>query len=510
MYHYSLLRMARSILLLALSALFLNCSSSHDSDSDSNDVQRSESVPSVSAANPANAQVDIPLNAPIVVTFTDEIDPSTVTASSFIVRNGESQVEGTLSAAGNTITFTPNGPLLQKTTYTVLITTSVKDSAGTSLAEDYTLSFTTIEITPLGKWIKIAAGWDNGAAINENGTLWAWGCNYSGQLGNGSGGDQTHAADSNVPIQIGSDTDWADISLGHHSSYALKTDGSMWAWGDGYLGDGTLVLKKSPVRIGENSLWSDVNASLEYFTFAINNDGSLWAWGLNDFGQFGNGTNGDQATSKVPVQTNSDSDWKIISAGKDHAAAIKNDGTLWAWGHNWYGQLGDGTGGSHSAANDSNVPKKIGVDADWQTVAANGNFTLAIKTDGTLWAWGDNQHGQRGDADNSPKNSPVQVGSDSDWSDVSAGFDHAVGIKTDGTLWAWGSNIHGQLGNGTTIDKNAPEKIGADADWSDISAGKDLTIALKNDGSLWAWGYNNFGQVGDGSATDRYSPTRIK
>lgn len=358
----------------------------------------------------------------------------------------------------------------------------------------------------------VAAGWDNGAAINENGTLWGWGCNYSGQLGNGTGGDHSeeHEFDSHVPLQVGAKSDWADVSLGDHYAVAVKADGTMWAWGDGYIGDGTMITRRSPVRIGEGSSWCVVEASIGYYALALTNENSLWAWGLNTYGQLGNGTAGEGLESKVPIPVGSDADWGMLSAGKKHTVAIKNDKTLWAWGGNWFGQLGDGTGGDKTSAHDSHIPKKIGSDADWRVVSANGEFTLGIKTGGTLWAWGINQYGQLGDGTNDTKSAPIKIGDATDWAFVSAGWYHAVAVKNDGTLWAWGANNHGQLGDGTAIDKNIPVHIGTDTDWDTISAGKDFTLAIKKDGTLWAWGYNNFGQVGDGTTADKLSPTRIK
>jgi hypothetical protein len=189
-----------------------------------------------------------------------------------------------------------------------------------------------------------------------------------------------------------------------------------------------------------------------------------------------------------------DTDWASVAAGSYHTMAIKTDGTLWAWGANWAGQLGNGT------LVDTDTPVQIGYGNDWASVAAGYYHTVAIKTDGSLWAWGSNEEGQLGDGTNESKDGPTQIGPDTDWASVAAGYYHTVAVKTNGTLWAWGYNEEGQLGDGTNESKNTPTRIGADTDWVSVAAGEGHTVAVKTNGTLWAWGYNAEGQLGDGSA----------
>ncbi len=492
------------------SIIFSNCSGSSSDSGDKGGA--GESALTITSVFPAQDAVDVEPDEAVVVTFSTDIDPDTISTSTILVSNGQEQIQGGLAASANTVTFTPSPIFSWGTTYTVTVTTGVRDRGGASAAGDYSWSFTTINAKELGKWIMVAAGWDNGAAINENGTLWVWGCNYSGQLGIGTGGDhdEVHRYDSHVPIQMGVRSDWSDVSLGLHYSLAVRNDGTMWAWGDGYLGDGSTITKKLPVRIGLDSGWKSVEASMAHFSLATSTQNTVWSWGLNTYGQLGNGTAGEGQEIRLPVQIGPDTDWEMLSAGKKHVAAIKADGSLWAWGSNWYGQLGDGTGGDRTVNHDSPVPVRIGSDSDWRIVSARGESTMGIKEDGSLWAWGVNQYGQLGDGTNDAKNVPVRIGDETDWSLVAAGWYHTVAVKNDGTLWAWGANTHGQFGDGTAVDRNTPVQVGADADWSTVSAGKDLTFGIKEDGSLWAWGYNNFGQVGDGTIVDKLVPTRIK
>jgi len=211
-------------------------------------------------------------------------------------------------------------------------------------------------------------------------------------------------------------------------------------------------------------------------------------------------TGSDTVTVTVAPSTNS---WLCVDAGYSHTAAVKSDGTLWAWGNNTSGQLGDGTFAEKT------MPTRIGDSADWTFLSAGYYHTLGLKQDGTLWAWGENANGQIGNSSSADAASPVQVVSGRQFSAISAGDFHSLALGTDGTLWAWGSNVKGQLGISSTSDSNVPLPIGSDSDWSTISAGSYHSVALKNDGSLWAWGFNSDGELGDGTRVDKSAPTRI-
>ncbi|HQF79165.1 MAG TPA: chromosome condensation regulator RCC1, partial [Spirochaetota bacterium] len=331
-------------------------------------------------------------------------------------------------------------------------------------------------------WASVSCGGSHTVAIKSNGTLWAWGYNYYGQLGDGT------TANKSSPVQIGGgSTDWASVSCGNDHTVAIKSNKTLWAWGynsSGQLGDGTIENKLSPVRIGVSTDWASVSCGRDH-TIALKLDGTLWTWGNNGFGQLGDGTTGSNKSS--PVQIGSSTDWASVSCGISHTVAIKSNGSLWAWGYNNSGRLGDGTTANKSS------PIQIGVSTDWASVSCGGGHTVAIKSNGTLWAWGYNYYGQLGDGTTANKSSPVQIGGGStDWASVSCGNDHTVAIKSNKTLWAWGYNGSGQLGDGTTGNKSSPVQIGSSTDWASVSCGGSHTVAIKSNGTLWAWGYNYY------------------
>jgi alpha-tubulin suppressor-like RCC1 family protein len=195
--------------------------------------------------------------------------------------------------------------------------------------------------------------------------------------------------------------------------------------------------------------------------------------------------------------------WASVSAGSDFTLAIKPDGTLWAWGSNIYGKLGIGN------SMDYNTPVQVGTANTWASVSAGGYHSIAQKTDGTFWAWGKNDFGQLGIGNNTNQNSPVQIPNSYNWVSVSAGVEYTVALKNDGSLWAWGNNGYGQLGNGNLNNQNNPVQVGTANNWESVSVGFFHTLALKTDGTLWAWGRNDLGQLGIGNNTDQNSPVQV-
>jgi len=295
---------------------------------------------------------------------------------------------------------------------------------------------------------------------------------------------------------------WSKISVGDYHTLAISVDGKLWSWGDNYvgeLGDGTTVNRASPAFIN-NSSWQEVSAGLSH-SLGLKSDGTLWAWGRNGTGQLGDGNFTD-----IPIvtQIGLGSIWIAMAAGANHSAAIKSDGTLWAWGSDEYGQLGDG--GTNTAMLS---PKQVGIETTWAKIYASEYNTYAIKQDGTLWGFGRNNVGQVGDGTTTPKNMPVQIGAATNWSQISSGRYFAVGIQTDGSLWAWGDNFYGQLGDGTYIGKTIPTKIGAGTDWKIIACGAEHTVAQLTNGNVYAWGNGQNGALGNNNDASQNSPVSV-
>ena len=376
----------------------------------------------------------------------------------------------------------------------IALTACGNPSAGSGVPE----FFRDVDTVSVGEGYGFGNGYT--VAIKKDGTLLAWGDNWWGQLGRGN------TLPTGIPKQIGSDAHWKAVSAGSGYTVAIKKDDTIWAWGYnnlGQLGDGTTSDSSIPVQVGNNTDdWKAVSAGYEH-TVAIKKDDTLWAWGSNYYGQLGDGTTSD---SSIPVQViisgipgAVNDDWIAVSTGGGYTVAIKKGGTIWAWGDNQYGQLGNGESGS-------SIPVQVGNNTDdWKTVSAGYYHAVAIKNNGELWAWGLNDFGQLGDGTTSNRRAPVRVGTG--WKSVFVGNSHTAAIKENGELWAWGWNYFGQLGDATTTDRSTPVKIGDR--WKAVSAGNNYTVAIREDSVLWAWGYNEFGQLGDATTTDRPTPVRV-
>jgi alpha-tubulin suppressor-like RCC1 family protein len=449
------------------------------------------------------------------------------------------------------------------------------------------------ELTPFGnpsEWSMIVPGQAHTIGFKTNGTLWAWGWNNNGQLGVGYS-----SYTESTPLVIGSDTDWSMVAAGYAHTIGLKNNGALWGWGyngSGQLGQGNYIDVYFPWPVGTASDWSAVAAG-SYHTLARKLNGSIWSWGYNYYNQLGLG---DTNFRNTPSQIGIDTDWVSITAGRFHSIGIKNNGTIWMWGRNDYGQLGLGDRNNRTTPtqtgflpeiyppsslaatvispsridlswadlsdNDTGfkIERKTGrngtwgqiatVDAtaitwtdiavsglltyyyrvraynasgnslysneiyiatlgDWSKVTAGWFFSIGLKTNGTIWGCGSNLYGQLGLGDTNYRYIPTSVGTVSDWSTVAAGGYYTISRKSNNTLWAWGRNRYGQLGLGDTFDRTTPTQVGTNSDWSLLAGGYAHTIARKTNNTIWTWGSNTYGQLGLGDTIDRWTPTSL-
>ena len=326
-------------------------------------------------------------------------------------------------------------------------------------------------------WKQISAGNNFTAAIKTDGSLWTWGTGGNGRLGIN---DATVSKSTPVTTFAGG-TDWKQVACGSDSAAAIKTDGSLWTWGNnanGQLGTNDTTQRNTPVTtfVG-GTTWKQVDIGYR-FVGAVKTDGTLWMWGANFAPNLGRGgPNNDP--NPVPVTTFAGgTDWKQVACGEYHTVAVKTNGTLWTWGGNDFGELGINVNGGTRG---TPVTTFAGGTTWKQVTAGFSKISAAIKTDGTLWTWGDNSQGTLGTNDNTPNRStPVTtfVGG-TNWKQVSL-FSHASAIKTDGTLWVWGQGGSGRLGTNDGNARFVPVTTFAGGNnWKQVSSGNNFTAAIQ-------------------------------
>ncbi|MBF6642105.1 T9SS type A sorting domain-containing protein [Flavobacterium sp. J49] len=294
---------------------------------------------------------------------------------------------------------------------------------------------------------------------------------------------------------------WQISADGNHC-LVFKSDGNLFGWGNSYNGQLATASSSTyavPTAIGTGSVWNVVSAG-QLVTLGIKSNGSMWATGSNQYGQLGNANLSFYQFGFVRIGTAND--WNKAFAGTNQCFALKTDGTLWGWGDNSEGELG--TGGIAP----SYTPIQITTGTDWNYISTGMHHVLALKNNGRLWGWGYNTDGQLGLGTGAMRTTPGPIGSDT-WLAISAGYTHSVGIKSNGTLWGTGRNISGELGDGTNTSKNTFVQIGTDTNWQSVSCGAGFSLAIKTDGSLWAWGNNSNGTLGLGNYINVNTPTRV-
>ncbi|MEA1892087.1 MAG: Ig-like domain-containing protein [Campylobacterota bacterium] len=422
----------------------------------------------------------------INIEFSSHMDINSFFSSSIILKEKESEIEVDLEwdIVQNRLHVMPQESLVPNRTYRLLVAASLKDIFGNSMLKSYEVEFLCVE----SFWQSVELGETHSMALSLDGDIYTWGSNEYGQL------LSNDTRNRSIPFGVLNISDAKNYSAGLLTSAVIKDDSTL-------------------VGAGINALMINADDDFKMLSIGnnhsvvIKNDGTLWSWGANSNGQIGN--KGIFKQPSLTQEHSKDDNWTTASASNSFTIALKNDGTMWGWGNNEFGQIGN------ARYKERRVPVQEDTNAsDWKIISAGSSHSVAIKEDGTLWSWGKNDSGELGDGTNDSSVVQTQEATASSWSSVSAGYNHTVAIKEDGTLWAWGDNYYGQVGDDTTQNTNTPLQIGldtGDATWTSVSAGNKFSAATKSDGTLWVWGYNAHEQLGLGSdGSDKLKPTELK
>ncbi len=363
------------------------------------------------------------------------------------------------------------------------------------------------QVTGLSGITQIATGYWHTLALKSDGTVWAWGRNEYGNIGDGS---LTNAL---VPIQVPGLTGVTAIGVGLYHSLAVKSDGTVWAWGynsHSQLGDGTTTNRTSPVPVA-GLTGAIAVAGGQYHSMAIKTDGTVWTWGRNNAGQLGDGT----TTSRTaPVRAGTLTGVTAIAAGDIHSLAMGAGGTVYSWGANSEGQLGRGNQTNLSTPTATLACQILpaqgpGITLYNRSLSTAQTHNYVLKANGTAWSWGANQEGQLGDGTVLNRTAPVALPGLSTIVSISAGWSHGLAARSDGAVFGWGLNLDGQIGDGTTTRRLTAVQVTGVNGAVAVAAGKLHSLALKSDGTVWAWGNNTRGQLGDSTTTSKTVPVQV-
>ncbi|WP_139125185.1 RCC1 domain-containing protein [Bacillus solimangrovi] len=364
---------------------------------------------------------------------------------------------------------------------------------------------------------KISLGYGHTIALASDGTVYTWGSNKDGQLGDGNIG--TNQA-SPIAITMPGEAKIEQVAAGRNHTIALASDGTMYEWGSndfGQLGDGNIGTNQATptaITIPEGAKIEQVAAGI-YHSVALASDGTMYTWGSNEDGQLGDENIGTNQVSPTAISMPKGVMIEQVGVGNFHTVALASDGTMYAWGRNYYGQLGDGSSGTNQAS-PIVIPMPEGVTIE--QIAAGGAHTIALASDGTMYAWGRNYSGQLGDGDSgfgADKASPTAITMPEGVTieQVEAGNIHTMALASDGTVYTWGLNDVGQLGDGNIGTNQASPTaitIPEGAKIEQVAVGVFHSIALASDGTVYSWGWNFYGQLGDGNmGTNQATPHKV-
>ena len=316
--------------------------------------------------------------------------------------------------------------------------------------------------------------------------------------------DKAKNSKKSTMIQLKNDVTIYSVSSNDWGTSIIDSNGNIWCWGgndSGQVGNGTTNnVLYYPERIKEETKFVQISKKSSK-CLGIDRKGNLWAWGSNYYGQLGDGTT---TTKTSPVQIKKGTRFIKIASGVWNGYGIDEEGRLWGWGSNTAGQLGDGT------TTERTIPVQIKGETKFTQISAGFGHRIAIDNEGNLWTWGINESGQLGDGTKTVRTSPVQIKSGTKFTQISAGYNYSMAIDNEGNLWTWGSNDRGQLGDGTKTNRISPVQIKSGMKFTQISAGDDHSMVLDNEGNLWTWGSNDKGQLGNGTTEDVLIPEKLE
>jgi alpha-tubulin suppressor-like RCC1 family protein/endonuclease/exonuclease/phosphatase family metal-dependent hydrolase len=293
------------------------------------------------------------------------------------------------------------------------------------------------------------------------------------------------------------------LSAGGQTTCLTRSDGTARCWGRndyGQVGDGTTTQRDVPTGV-RGTGWSSISTS-GASTCGVKSNGTLWCWGLNNYGQVGIGRG---APVHRPHQVGTSRNWATVSTAWTHSCATKTSGTLWCWGQNLWGQLGLG-----SVNRLHGTPRRVGTATNWRSVSTGGWHSCALTNAGQAFCWGHNTFGELGDGTTRSRSVPVRVDSNVTWLQLSAAWAQTCGITRTGQMLCWGFNRQGQLGDGTLTNRAHPTAVTGGQTWTQVTTGDGSTCATADDGRLWCWGDDRYGQLGDaGSDAPDPTPTQV-
>jgi alpha-tubulin suppressor-like RCC1 family protein len=345
-------------------------------------------------------------------------------------------------------------------------------------------------------FVKIINSSQSTYALKADGSAWAWGSGFQGQIGDNTNGA---LASKSLPVAVLGGHRFIDGNC-RESAFFLKADGSIWSWGtntNGQLGDNSIVNKSSPVAVigGHSFIRVRVGSSCVH---ALKADGSIWSWGTNQYGNLGDGT---IASKSSPVQALGGHSFIAFATGNGYLNALKVDGSVWSWGRNDQGEIGDGT-----TLHKSSPVQALG---GHSFISLSTSSAAALKSDGSAWTWGYNGSGELGDGTITDRASPVPVIGGHSFVFLHKGsVSSSYAIKENGSIWSWGFNTDGTIGDGTSDRKSSPVAVVGGHSFIQLALG-GTPAALKTDGTVWTWGSGAFGELGDNTQISKSSPVAM-